>query len=120
MRLVDTGALALDDPVSPIVDKLLMRLNGTRLADKFGPAANDLTIRHLLHMTSGLPDYDTSWVKGDPWRSQQFAHPNHDYGPIEILSKIDGTMSYKPGTRQDYCRRSGPAEDGIGAPSLHH
>jgi CubicO group peptidase (beta-lactamase class C family) len=81
----------------------VFRLNGTRLADKFGPMVSKLTVHHLLHMTSGLPDYDTSWVKGDPWRSRQFAHPDHDYGPVEILSSINGQMNFAPGARQDYC-----------------
>ena len=58
LQLVERGVMRLDDPIGLHVDPLLQQLNGTTLADHFGPDINDVQVHHLLHMTSGVKDYD--------------------------------------------------------------
>jgi CubicO group peptidase (beta-lactamase class C family) len=82
LQLVERGVVKLDDPVTLHVDPLLKRLNGTTLADHFGAEISKVLITHLLHMTSGLGDYDRGSYSAD-----QFASPAHDFSPIEILGK---------------------------------
>lgn len=101
-QLVDQGVWTLDQPVAPLVDPLLHRAGRPGLAEKFGDSASRITLYHLLHMTSGLPDYDTSWDRGDPWRFMQYRHAHHDYTPLEILDKVNGTMMFEPGEAQFY------------------
>ena len=60
LRLVEAGALSLSDLVAGHVDEVLGRANGTSVAALYGAeAAAALTVGHLLHMQSGLPDFDT-------------------------------------------------------------
>ena len=104
LKLVDEGKLKLDDKISPIIDPFMMRTNGTTLAYRFGDVINEVTVRQLIHMTGGVPDYDTTWLPGDPWRIRQYNNPGHDYGPIEIIT--DQSMNvpgvFPPGTKQYY------------------
>eukprot|EP01060_Flectonema_neradi_P015671 TRINITY_DN22317_c0_g1_i1.p1 TRINITY_DN22317_c0_g1~~TRINITY_DN22317_c0_g1_i1.p1 ORF type:complete len:425 (+),score=89.66 TRINITY_DN22317_c0_g1_i1:46-1320(+) len=104
LKFVDEGKLSLDDKISPIINPFMMRANGTTLDYRFGDVINEVTVRQLLHMTSGVPDYDTTWLPGDPWRIRQYNNPLHDYGPIEIIT--DQSMNvpgvFPPGTKQYY------------------
>ena len=60
LRLMEAGALSLTDLVAAHVDPLLGRANGTSVAALYGAeAAAALTVGHLLHMQSGIPDFDT-------------------------------------------------------------
>ena len=100
LQLVDRGVVALDDPAAKHIDPILQRLNGTTLADHFGEAVGALEVRHLLHMTSGLSDYD-----GAAYTTAQFQRRAHDFSPLEILSGFVPPLSRwaRPGTRQRYC-----------------
>jgi CubicO group peptidase (beta-lactamase class C family) len=98
LQLVERGIIKLDDPVTLHVDPLLKRLNGSTLADKFGRNIAKVRIAHLLHMTSGVGDYDRG-----PYTADQFASPAHDFSPIEILTKyvpaqfdFEVTLGFKP------------------------
>lgn len=58
--LILDGKLSLDDPVAKYLPE----------AAKFGP---DLKVKHLVYMTSGLPDYGTLKRRsGDPWYSAYY------------------------------------------------
>ena len=59
MRLVDAGKLSLDDSVASQIDGVLTAANGTNMTALFGPAAASVTVRQLIFMQSGLPDFDT-------------------------------------------------------------
>ena len=99
LQLVDQGKVGLDDDVSQHADPYLMRVNGTSLSEHFGDGIKGVTIRTLLHMTSGVNDYDRA-----NYTSDQFARPGHDFGPLEILRNyIPAKLRFPPGSRQSYC-----------------
>lgn len=99
LQLVERGAVGLDDPVTWHVDPVLLQLNGTRLVDRFGPAIEAVQVRHLLHMTSGLADYD-----GEAFAEAQFANRSKAFGPVEILGRfVPPSLLFAPGSRQSYC-----------------
>jgi len=59
MRAVEAGRVGLDDAAAPLVDKALRRVGAnTTLAALFGPRARLVTLRQLLHMSSGIADFD--------------------------------------------------------------
>lgn len=103
LQLVDQGVWKLDQLVAPLVDPLLKRSGRSGLEETFGKSAGRITLRNLLHMTSGLPDYDTSWNPGDPWRFLQYRMPHHDFSPLEIWDRLPRKLEFEPGTKQDYC-----------------
>ena len=74
LQLVEKGVVSLEDPVAKHVDPILKHLNGTTMEDKWGAPIRGVTIRHLLHMTSGIADYDAG-----PYKADQFASPHHDF-----------------------------------------
>eukprot|EP00037_Helgoeca_nana_P000560 m.22240 g.22240 ORF g.22240 m.22240 type:complete len:452 (-) comp10683_c0_seq2:2082-3437(-) len=99
LELVTKGVISLDDPITMHVDPLLRKLNGTTLEDKFGPPIKEVKIHHLLHMTSGVSDYD-----GEAYAKAQFADRTHDFSPIEIIGNfVSPTLKSPPGTKQGYC-----------------
>jgi D-alanyl-D-alanine carboxypeptidase len=89
LRLVDSGSFALDDKAVLLFDKLWTRLNGTSIVNILGPQMNDVTVRHLLQMRSGIPDFDNMAS-----RSYQFDHPGEDLGPITEISFLKPHESF--------------------------
>jgi CubicO group peptidase (beta-lactamase class C family) len=67
-------------------------------ADRWGipPAveynASEITIRHLLAMTSGIRDFDTNG-----YRDFQYQSPHLDTSPLQILDWVHGPLMFKPG-----------------------
>lgn len=99
MQLVDAGVVHLEDPIGMHVDPILQGLNGTTLSQRFGDWINGVTVGHLLHMTSGIADYD-----GDQYTADQFADRSRDFGPVYILSHyVSTTPMFRPGSKQSYC-----------------
>lgn len=99
LQLVEQGVVSLTDPISQHIDPILTQLNGSRLADHFGSAIETVQIQHLLHMTSGINDYD-----GDAFAQAQFANRSKAFGPVEIIGKyVDPKLRFVPGARQSYC-----------------
>ena len=58
LQQVDAGKLRLDSKVAEVIDAGLRRANGTTLGGLFGAQAANVTVSHLLHMQSGLVDFD--------------------------------------------------------------
>ena len=100
LQLIDAGKLAYADTVTSRVDAFLEAVNGTKLETLLGEGIRKVTIAELLHMTSGIGDYD-----GTKYTVDQFANFAHDFSPIEILRGYVPPLSpyVKPGTSQHYC-----------------
>jgi CubicO group peptidase (beta-lactamase class C family) len=96
--LRDEGALALDDPVEKYVPELAgwagtsAEADGGRLPELAGPAADRITLRHLLTMTAGLPT-------DDPWGDRQQGLP---IGLFRSLLAGGVSVNWAPGTRFEY------------------
>lgn len=106
MRLAAEGKLTLDDKAHIYIDPMLQREKYAypTLQELFsksrwssgssGPQynASDITVRDLLHMQSGVPDYDT-----DGWRHLQWSLPNVDFSPMQIFDYVSGPLQFEPG-----------------------
>jgi hypothetical protein len=89
----------LEDKISTHIDPFLQKANGTKLSDHFGPDIDKVQIHHLLHMTSGIHDYDRGNYSQD-----QFASPTRDFDPIEIIGTyVPPGFDFQPGSKQSYC-----------------
>ncbi len=95
LKLVEAGKLSLDEPVSSYLPEDVTRLV---------PNASQISLRHLLGMTSGLydyldsPEYETSMASRSmklPWRVK------------ELLAYTEGQQPYfRPGQSFDYSNTS--------------
>jgi len=99
LRLVEQGKFGLDDKALPLFDKLWTRLNGTSIVNGLGSQIKDVTVRQLLQMQSGIPDFDN-----DASRQYQFKHPHEDLGPVEEMSFLFPSKGFvcQPGTCGKY------------------
>lgn len=67
LRLVDQGAFSLDASISPLIDPFIAKMKKAdpslkfgSLEDLFGEDVKKVTVRDLISMRSGIPDYDTA------------------------------------------------------------
>lgn len=99
MKLVEDGKMHLNDSISQHVDEFLMKTNHSTLLDiwKGDETINKVTIYQLLHMTSGLRDYDDRGL-----RNFTFTHPDIDLAPIDYLYFFDKTFHHPPGEYNQY------------------
>lgn len=99
LRLVDQGKFGLDDKALPLFDALWTKLSGSSIVNALGPLIHNVTVRQLLGMQSGIPDFDN-----DVSRQYQFDHPRKDLGPIEEMSFIFPVKSFScdPGACAEY------------------
>merc|ERR1719428_1614764 len=83
LKLVDNGLVNLEDMALPHMDTLIHKVTGKSLQDYVGPQIKNVTVRHLLHMTSGLGDFDAKIN-----RMNLYQHPD-----VEIdMDKIFGVQ----------------------------
>lgn len=59
MKLVEDGKIHLDDLALPHMDVLFHKVTAKSFRDYFGPHMANVTVRDLLHMTSGLGNFDS-------------------------------------------------------------
>mmetsp|Transcript_13114 Transcript_13114/g.35892 ORF Transcript_13114/g.35892 Transcript_13114/m.35892 type:complete len:451 (-) Transcript_13114:162-1514(-) len=102
MRLVSEGHLKLHSKVAPLVDPLLAAMakrdseqGFSSLADLWGADnVTGLTIKELLSMQSGVPDFDTatpcfpgqgSCVPADALREDLYTNPSQGISPTRLL-----------------------------------
>ena len=88
LRRVAQSALRLDDPVSNWVD--------ADITDGLG-GLDDITLRHLLTMTSGLPDYYT-----DAYLQDVLEDPSLQSAEIALSYAFDEEVMFDPGSDFDY------------------
>ena len=95
LQLVDQGVVGLTDLVTDHVSPEVKGL----LEQHLPKSIAGVQIEHLLHMSSGLSDYD-----GESYSAAQFADRTKDFSPLEIISSfIDDRQRFKPGESQSYC-----------------
>jgi len=99
LRAVEQGQLELDALAEPLIDRFLTAASSNvSLRERLGPEVANVTVRHLLSMRSGVPDYDTSYS-----REWQLEHPSVDQDPLMILDKfVTPGFSCAPGTCGEY------------------
>lgn len=96
VRCAELGLLDLDDPAhmyidpwlagqDPPVDSLLVQWGGD-------DTINDVTIRQLLSMRSGVKDYNDGTLF--EWT---IAHPDDDYSPNLFISSVNKSFEFPPG-----------------------
>lgn len=83
MQLVQAGRLSLTTPLTRFYPQL--------------PNAAQITVRNLLNMTSGLPDYLNSPAINDLINNR----PRHRWTRSEVIAAI-GKAQFAPGTRYQY------------------
>jgi len=108
LRLGDLGEINLEGSIVPLIDPFISKSMPSLKALEylFGQEVADVTVRDLLGMTSGIPDFDTAnpWPKDapvDPFRATVYANPDKVYGPEELLSMPwvkTGKLNFTPGT----------------------
>lgn len=104
MRLVAEGKLGLDDEVAPLLNPIFNRLKhqhrktmSFRALQQLWGKKNmkKLTVRRLLAMTSGIPDFDTAspcediatgCEQTDRLRRHLYSKPNYSFTPTELMS----------------------------------
>ena len=93
LGLVELGLLELDDRIPQHIDPFLMRENGTTLEALYGEEINNVTVRMLLQMRSGLKEYNDAVIK-----KYTVDYPQWDISPYDYLAIIDNTFVFPPGT----------------------
>uniref|UniRef100_A0A7S4W1H0 Beta-lactamase-related domain-containing protein n=1 Tax=Alexandrium monilatum TaxID=311494 RepID=A0A7S4W1H0_9DINO len=98
MKLVSKGAFKLDDEIAPLVDPIIATMaknnpkqNFSSVGELWGQRAAKTTVRELLGMQAGIPDFDTAkpsltGVSVDPLRKVLYAMPKRCDTPVELMS----------------------------------
>jgi len=83
--LADQGKLSLDDPISKYMPGV--------------PSGDEITLRNLARMSSGLTTYDDS----DEFADGYFTDPSQSYTPTQMLSyALDKPAKFEAGTEFSY------------------
>eukprot|EP00750_Incisomonas_marina_P003319 INCI13063.2.p1 GENE.INCI13063.2~~INCI13063.2.p1 ORF type:complete len:412 (+),score=62.41 INCI13063.2:156-1391(+) len=95
MQLYEQGVIDIDKPIAPYVDEILLRDNGTTVAQLWN---NDSTVdlvtpRLLMGMRAGLQDYNDTWYK-----LVTEDDPTFDVSPFDLLHTLNKTWGCPPGT----------------------
>jgi CubicO group peptidase (beta-lactamase class C family) len=99
LKLISEGHFGLDDPISPLIDPFLKAMAArdpslpfSSLASVWGAEnMSKTTVRDLLSMRSGVPDFDTAngaWTGNwtDTFRRLAYARPAHVWTPWELIN----------------------------------
>jgi D-alanyl-D-alanine carboxypeptidase len=85
LLLADQGKVSLDDPISKYVPDV--------------PSGDDITLRNLARMSSGLTTYDDS----DEFADGYFADPSQSYTPTQVLDYVlDIPAKFEAGSEFSY------------------
>jgi CubicO group peptidase (beta-lactamase class C family) len=102
MQLVAKGVFSLEDKIAPLADAALAAMHAsgtayphfefTKLSDLWGTGVAEVTLRDLLAMQSGIPDFDTANPSRhgpdlDPFRATVYANPKTDFLEPELMSE---------------------------------
>jgi len=101
LKLISEGAFDLHDPVAPLLDPLLEQMaaadtsqNFSKLSDLWNTTyVEHLSVYGLLHMSTGVPDFDTAnpcyrsaCVATDSLRETLYAMPNISLSPMQLMN----------------------------------
>ena len=98
LKLVSEGHFGIESRVAPLIDPILSYMatqdptqKFKSMADLWGDEVAQITIGHLLNMTSGIPDFDTAHggrdaAPTDSLRAELYANPGKAYTPVELMS----------------------------------
>eukprot|EP01060_Flectonema_neradi_P013554 TRINITY_DN20318_c0_g1_i1.p1 TRINITY_DN20318_c0_g1~~TRINITY_DN20318_c0_g1_i1.p1 ORF type:complete len:414 (+),score=59.86 TRINITY_DN20318_c0_g1_i1:74-1243(+) len=93
LQLVERGILSLDSMIVNLVDDYFKTRNGTTLTNLWNNSfITTVTLRDLLRMTSGIPDYDT-----DALRKYQTDNPSVTITPWDVVHMANKSSSCPPG-----------------------
>ena len=103
MRLVEKKKLQLDEPFHQVVDPWLKKQGEPSLLQLWNndTTIQTVTVRHLLQMRSGIPDYNDQVL-----RQWSIDHPKQDWLPSNYIKNVSRTFLFAPG--------SGGAYSGVG------
>lgn len=99
MKLVSQGVFSLDHTIGSLVDDVLGKMlaanpgqDFSNVEDLWGGNITAVTIRQLLSMTAGVPDFDTASPNPqgqsmDPLRAQLYKTPDRCKTPTELMSE---------------------------------
>ena len=86
LQLVDQGKVSLDDPISRYIAGI--------------PSGDQITLRELAQMQSGLKTYDDVAAFTEPY----LADPARSYTPPQLVGyALDEPLQFAPGTQYQYC-----------------
>eukprot|EP00929_Paragymnodinium_shiwhaense_P050971 TRINITY_DN2565_c0_g2_i1.p1 TRINITY_DN2565_c0_g2~~TRINITY_DN2565_c0_g2_i1.p1 ORF type:complete len:554 (-),score=76.76 TRINITY_DN2565_c0_g2_i1:328-1938(-) len=93
VRMVEAGKIGYNDTVASLIDPFLMRTNSTTLFKLWADERiNHITVYQLLHMSSGLADYDDDVV-----RAISLDQRSPDISPYDYLYLVDKNFLFEPG-----------------------
>jgi CubicO group peptidase (beta-lactamase class C family) len=99
MNLISKGAFTLDHTVASLVDDVVGKMHQadpsqkfSKVEDLWGVNITQVTVRELLGMQSGVPDFDTATpnprgVNTDPLRAELYKTPDRSDTPAELMSE---------------------------------
>ena len=93
MKLVEIGKINLEDPAHHLIDPVMIRLDGTTMADFWGPRVNRITISQLLRMQGGIPDYLTV---GGSWDTELVVKKNRGVSTFDWIRHSGPNLLSKP------------------------
>jgi D-alanyl-D-alanine carboxypeptidase len=86
LQLVDQGRVKLDDPISEYVPGV--------------PSGDNITLRELAQMRSGLTTYDDVAAFADAY----LADPSQSFSPVQLAAfALDQPLQFPPGSQYQYC-----------------
>ena len=111
LQLVNKGKISLQDKLPHLVDPFFAKVkpfNFSTCEDLWGPEVYNVTVRDLLAMQSGVPDFDTAKGHGtmtDSFRETVYANPHTNFPPYKLFNVPwvhTGSLVMTPGTRTKY------------------
>eukprot|EP00754_Rhynchopus_humris_P040234 Rhum_TRINITY_DN23289_c0_g1::Rhum_TRINITY_DN23289_c0_g1_i1::g.177627::m.177627/K01286/E3.4.16.4; D-alanyl-D-alanine carboxypeptidase len=111
LQLVEQGKISLDSTLPDLVDPIIQKapgLNFTSVKELWGANVTQVTVYDLLHMSSGVPDFDTATPgkkMTDSFRAFIYKHPHTAFSPYQLMDVPwvrTGHLLYPPGTKQSY------------------
>jgi len=98
LKLQEQGIWKLDEPAHKFVDPFLLQHNGTTMLELWKDSRiNDVTLRQLGSMQSGIHDYNDTELFTFFQNNPQF-----DVSPFDMLHQVNKTLWFSPGNGSAY------------------